>query len=49
MLFYHWGLRDELPMAELIHFTALAERLTKREDVGRALARHDSPLLRLRA
>lgn len=45
LAFYHWGLMDRLPMDELEHYTALAKRLAGRDDVRRALVRHDSPLL----
>lgn len=47
LLFYHWGLIDGLPMGELTHYTALAKLLSARDDVGRALTRHASPLLDL--
>lgn len=49
LAFYHWGLMDKQPMAELLAYTALAHRLAAREDVRRALVRHASPLLAAQA
>ena len=37
-VFYVWGQRHELPMAELRHYTALKDRMLKRPAVQRVLA-----------
>jgi glutathione S-transferase len=37
LVFYTWGVRRELPMAELKNYTAFKDRMTKRPAVGRAL------------
>jgi glutathione S-transferase len=37
-VFYVWGVRRELPVAELAHYTALKERMVKRPAVQRVLA-----------
>jgi glutathione S-transferase len=36
-VFYTWGVRRELPMAELKNYTAFKDRMTKREAVGRVM------------
>lgn len=36
-VFYTWGVRRELPMAELKNYTALKDRMVKRPAVGRVL------------
>ncbi len=36
-VFYTWGLRRELPMAELKNYTAFKDRMLKRPAVGRAV------------
>ena len=36
-VFYTWGVRRELPMAELKNYTAFKDRMTKRPAVGRVL------------
>jgi glutathione S-transferase len=37
-VFYVWGIRRELPVAELANYTALKERMAKRPAVQRVLA-----------
>jgi glutathione S-transferase len=37
LVFYAWGVRRELPMAELSNYTALKDRMLKRASVQRAL------------
>jgi glutathione S-transferase len=37
-VFYVWGIRRELPVAELANYTALKERMAKRQAVQRVLA-----------
>jgi glutathione S-transferase len=36
-VFYTWGVRRELPMAELKNYTAFKDRMTKRPAVARVL------------
>jgi len=38
LVFYAWGLKRELPVAELKHYTALKDRMAKRPAVQRVLA-----------
>ena len=38
LVFYNWGIRRELPVAELRNYTALKERMVKRAAVQRILA-----------
>ena len=38
LVFYAWGIRRELPVAELKNYTALKDRMTKRPAVQRVLA-----------
>jgi glutathione S-transferase len=38
LVFYAWGVRRELPMAELKHYTAHKDRMLKRAAVGRVVA-----------
>ena len=38
LVFYAWGLKRELPVAELKHYTALKERMAKRAAVQRVVA-----------
>jgi glutathione S-transferase len=38
LVFYNWGKRRELPVAELKHYTALKDRMLKRPAVQRVLA-----------
>lgn len=38
LVFYNWGIRRELPVAELRNYTALKERMVKRAAVQRVLA-----------
>jgi glutathione S-transferase len=38
LVFYAWGVRRELPMAELKNYTAHKDRMLKREAVGRVVA-----------
>jgi glutathione S-transferase len=38
LVFYAWGKRRELPVAELKHYSALKDRMLKREAVQRVLA-----------
>ncbi|WP_449472666.1 glutathione S-transferase family protein [Sphingobium chungangianum] len=47
LLFYHWAMRDMMPVDRLPAFTALAKNLGGRDDVRRALVRHQSPLLEI--
>jgi glutathione S-transferase len=44
IVFYHWGLIDELPMAELVHYTAFKERMVARPGVLKVLQRERSIL-----
>lgn len=44
-LFYHWAAADQMPIAELRHFSSLAKRMMENEGVRRALKLHNSPLL----
>jgi glutathione S-transferase len=37
LVFYTWGVRRELPMAELKSYTAFKDRMLKRPAVGRVL------------
>jgi len=37
-VFYTWGVRRELPMAELKNYTAHKDRMLKRAAVGRVVA-----------
>jgi glutathione S-transferase len=37
LVFYSWGVRRELPVAELKHYTAFKDRMLQRPAVGRAL------------
>ncbi len=45
LVYYGWGLRIGLPMAELAGYTALARRLLDRPAVRRALEHEQHPLL----
>ena len=36
-VFYTWGVRRELPMAELKNYTAFKDRMVKRPAVGRVV------------
>jgi len=38
LVFYAWGLKRELPVAELKHYTALKDRMAKRPAVQRVVA-----------
>jgi glutathione S-transferase len=38
LVFYNWGIRRELPVAELTNYTALKDRMVKRAAVQRVLA-----------
>jgi glutathione S-transferase len=38
LVFYTWGVRRELPMAELKNYTAHKDRMLKRDAVGRVIA-----------
>jgi len=38
LVFYNWGVRRELPVAELKHYTAFKDRMLKRPAVQRVLA-----------
>jgi glutathione S-transferase len=37
-VFYSWGMRRELPMTELKNYTALRDRMLKRQAVQRVVA-----------
>jgi glutathione S-transferase len=37
LVFYSWGARRELPMAELKNYTAFKDRMLKRQAVGRVV------------
>ena len=46
LLFYHWGVIDGQPVHKLDQYTVTASLLSERQDVRRALERHNSPLLK---
>jgi glutathione S-transferase len=45
-VFYTWGTRAELPMAELKNYTAWKDRMLQRPAVRKILEREESPLLK---
>jgi glutathione S-transferase len=45
LVFYGWGMRIGLPLAELTNYTALKDRMLERPAVRRVLEREKSPLL----
>ena len=46
MVFYGWGLRAELPVANLKNYTAWKDRMLQRPAVRKVLEREQSPLLK---
>lgn len=44
MVFYSWGLRAELPLQDLKHFTAWKDRMLQRPAVRKILEREQNPL-----
>lgn len=45
LIFYDWGLRIKLPMAQLQNFTAYKDRMRRRPAVERVLVREASPIV----
>ena len=45
LVFYGWGPRLELPVAELKNYSAMKDRLLQRPAVRAVLQREESPLL----
>jgi len=45
-VFYGWGLRGGLPMAELAHYTAFKDRMLQRPKVMKVLQNEQSVLLK---
>jgi len=46
LVFYGWGMRAGMPMAELKNYTAHKDRMLKRPAVRKILEREESPLLK---
>jgi glutathione S-transferase len=46
LVFYGWGLRGGLPMAELAHYTAFKDRMLQRPKVMKVLQNEQSVLLK---
>ena len=46
LVFYGWGMRAELPMKELVNFTAFKERMLQRPAVKKVLVSEDSVLVK---
>lgn len=43
LVFYAWGVAGEYPMAEMMHYSALARRMAARPGVQRAMVREKTP------
>ena len=46
LVFYGWGKRLEMPVADLKNYTALKDRLIERPAVRKVLDKEQSPLLK---